>query len=233
MGNIKMGKDPQVIKDIKALRLPVRELAEKLIAECEKQGLKIIITQTLRTQEAQKEYYSWGRTKLNPHTAKMTKVTNADGVKIKSKHQLGAAFDICIGIKGREYDTILLRQAGRIGMDLGLVWGGTWASFMDMPHFELEEKSEVVDNLQKSEVIATEAEMPSNAGYLDPIRKVHPVIIEDKQAAFDDMIITAKFVMIENRNFIRLIDLDKAGMSVSWDNASKMPVISTKKAESL
>lgn len=233
MGNIVMGKDPHIIRDIKALRTPARELAEKLVAECERQGLKIIITQTLRTLEAQQEYYSWGRTKLNPHTAKMTKVTNADGIRIKSKHQLGAAFDICIGIKGREYDTILLRQAGRIGISLGLTWGGTWTNFMDMPHFEVDEKSAGVDNLQKCEDITLDAESPSKSISDYPIPKVYPVIIEDKKAAFDDMIITAKFVMIESRNFIRLIDLEKAGIKVSWDNVSKMPVISLNRTESL
>lgn len=214
MGNIEMGKEPVTIRDIKALRLPVRELAEKLVAECEKQGLKIIITQTLRTSEAQKEYYSWGRTKLNPYTGKMTKVTNADGVKIKSRHQLGAAFDICIGIRGREYDTILLRKAGRIGMDLGLIWGGTWASFMDMPHFEMDIRSN--HNMKKNDD-----------------EKRYTVTVKDKDIKVDDIIITAKVVMIENRNFIRLIDLEKADIDVSWDNISKMPVISAKRAEEL
>ena len=233
MGNIKMGKDPQITRDIKALRPPVRELAERLIAECEKQGLKIIVTQTLRTLEAQKEYYSWGRTKLNPHTAKMTKVTNADGVRVKSKHQLGEAFDICIGIKGREYDTILLRQAGRIGMSLGLIWGGTWASFMDMPHFEFDGKSSAADNSKRNDVIVTDAKASSNSSPVDPVRKIHQIIIEDKPVAFDDMLITMQCVMIENRHFIRLIDLEKASMEVLWDNTSKMPIISTKKSEQL
>ena len=52
------------------------------------------IVQGVRTAIEQAEYYSWGRTKKNPNTGKMTKVTNADGVKKPSKLKIGISVGV-------------------------------------------------------------------------------------------------------------------------------------------
>ena len=135
--SLPIGKPPTLIRSLDRLDYKVKFMAEMLIEQCRKQGIPIIITQTFRTKETQQEYYSWGRTKINPFKNNMTKVTNLDGVKKISRHQTGLAFDVCINIKGSEYNVDLLTKVGKIGMGLGLTWGGSWKSFPDMPHFEI------------------------------------------------------------------------------------------------
>ena len=135
--SLPIGKPPTLIMSLDRLDYKVKFMAEMLIEQCRKQGIPIIITQTFRTKETQQEYYSWGRTKINPFEKNMTRVTNLDGVKKISRHQTGLAFDVCINIKGSEYNVDLLTKVGKIGMGLGLTWGGSWNSFPDMPHFEI------------------------------------------------------------------------------------------------
>lgn len=135
--NMNMGTPPVLVTSLERLHPKVKQLALRLLAECSKAGIPVRITQTYRTAQTQQEYYSWGRTKINPFTRDMTKVTNLDGALKPSRHQSGLAFDICINIKGKEYDKELLTKAGQIGIKVGLTWGGSWISFVDMPHFEI------------------------------------------------------------------------------------------------
>lgn len=136
-GNMIMGTPPVLVTSLDRLHPKVKAAALRFLAECSKAGIPVKITQTYRTIQTQQEYYSWGRTKINPFKRNMTKVTNCDGVLKPSRHQSGLAFDICINIKGKEYDKALLKKAGRIGIKVGLTWGGSWTSFQDMPHFEI------------------------------------------------------------------------------------------------
>lgn len=115
-------------RDINQLHEPVRKRAEKLIAECAKVGIPIIITQTYRTHKYQDELYARGR------TTKGKIVTNAKSGT--SMHEFRVAFDVCINKKGHAYDVDLLKKVGKIGESLGLTWGGSWREFKDMPHFE-------------------------------------------------------------------------------------------------
>lgn len=56
----------------------------KLVQEAIKDSpVDFTITEGVRTAKTQQEYYSWGRTKRNPNTGNMTKVTYADGVTFK------------------------------------------------------------------------------------------------------------------------------------------------------
>lgn len=115
---------------LELLKPKVRELAEKLINECKRQGHQITITQTLRTIEEQDALYAQGRTKPG------NIVTKAKGGY--SLHNFGVAFDICPIVNGKAAwsDTTLFRKIGEIGVKFGLEWGGTWTSFPDLPHFQ-------------------------------------------------------------------------------------------------
>lgn len=111
------------------------------------------ITEGVRTTQKQQEYYSWGRTKKNPNTGKMTKVTYADGIKRKSNHQpkddgygyavdLYPYFDDKVQVQG---DAVILaleeiadhikKKAKELGIKI--VWGGDWKKPYDPPHFQL------------------------------------------------------------------------------------------------
>jgi len=114
-------------RDINDLKPYVKYLAQKLIDEAKKQGLKVLITSTLRDAEYQAYLYSFGRTR------KGQIITN---VKLPAAHGYGLAFDICQNIKGKEWEDAFFRKAGKIGVSIGLEWGGNWKTFIDKPHFQ-------------------------------------------------------------------------------------------------
>lgn len=98
------------------------------LKECEKQGLKVLITETYRSQERQNYLYSQGRTNQN----KIVTWTK------HSRHTSRRAWDICQNVKGQEYsNTTFFRRCGEIARNLGIVWGGDWST-PDMPHFEVD-----------------------------------------------------------------------------------------------
>lgn len=118
-------------RDITLLHPELKEIAVKFLAECNKQGLPVLITETWRTQAEQDKLYAQGRTEPG------SIVTNCKYPK--SAHCWGVAFDFCRNVKGREYEDgdSFFKKAGAIGKSLGLAWGGDWAGFVDKPHLEL------------------------------------------------------------------------------------------------
>lgn len=120
----------KIVRDLDKLHPYVKELAEKLLAKCKEAGIKIIITETLRSKERQQQLYNQGRT--TPGKI----VTNAKPGD--SIHNYGLAFDIVPVENGKalwnRYD--LFKKVGKIGVGLGLTWGGNWRSFKDYPHFQ-------------------------------------------------------------------------------------------------
>lgn len=67
-----------------------------------------------------------------------------DGYDKISKHQLGVALDVYAYVDGKaswndadltQVAAAMLQAASEQGIKL--VWGGHWASFKDMPHFEM------------------------------------------------------------------------------------------------
>lgn len=111
------------------------------------------VVEGVRLEATQKMYYSWGRTKINPNTDKMTIVTNADGVKKKSNHQVkedgyGHAIDIYPFFLGKVQvnhpDTITkLKQIAdhfkikAAEMGISITWGGDWKNPYDPPHIQI------------------------------------------------------------------------------------------------
>lgn len=98
------------------------------------------ITYGVRTAEEQNKLYQQGRTTPGK------KITNCDGYKIKSNHQvksdnLGYAGDIAILINNKvvweEKYYKEVTRAGRILMQkYNIEWGGDWKNFKDLPHYE-------------------------------------------------------------------------------------------------
>lgn len=110
------------------LRSDVRANAELLLAECEKQGLRVLVTQTLRDDEYQAKLYAQGRTLPGQI------VTNS---KVTTYHGAGLAFDICQNIKGHEYsDLAFFANVAILAKHMGFTWGGDWKRFPDRPHFQ-------------------------------------------------------------------------------------------------
>lgn len=117
-------------RDLCTLRSDVEQNVRVFLRICEAEGLPVLVTQTVRDAEYQAYLYSLGR------TAPGRIVT---GTKTPSFHsdRAGLAFDICRNVKGGEYsDPAFFRRCGAIGKRVGFSWGGDWAKFPDMPHFQ-------------------------------------------------------------------------------------------------
>ena len=105
------------------------------------------ITAGIRTAEEQNRLYQKGR------TAPGAKVTNVDGHKLKSNHQikfdgLGYAADIGVIVNGEykgawkdfHYYQDIYNTAKNAGLleKYGIEWGGNcWKSFKDAPHWQI------------------------------------------------------------------------------------------------
>ena len=121
------------MRDITLCHPRLQALAGRLVEECNKQGLKIKIGETLRTVAEQDALYAQGRTKPGPI------VTNAPGSNFSSYHQWGTAFDFFRNDGSGAYNESgrFFERVGAIGVALGLEWGGNWKSPVDKPHFQL------------------------------------------------------------------------------------------------
>ncbi len=109
-------------------------LARRLLDQAAAAGLPLVVTQTLRTLAEQAALYAQGRTKPGP------RVTNAKPGS--TPHNYGLAFDVAFkrGEKDVTWDEPrpgAWAEVGALGQALGLVWGGSFRSLKDSPHFEM------------------------------------------------------------------------------------------------
>ena len=129
------------MRDVKQLHPRLQKKVIQLQDECKKQGIVIGIGECLRTVAEQDMLYAKGR------TTRGSIVTNCKGSTYSSMHQWGVAFDFYLIMDvdgdGKTNDdaynnaTRLFNQVGAIGKKLGLEWGGSWKSPVDLPHFQL------------------------------------------------------------------------------------------------
>ena len=118
-------------RDLSLLRDDVEANCRAFLDICESQGLKVLVTQTVRDDEYQAYLYAQGRTRPG------SIVTNG---KRTTFHGAGLAFDICQNIKGQEYsDAAFFENCAAIAKHLGFSWGGDWGEFPDRPHFQWDE----------------------------------------------------------------------------------------------
>jgi peptidoglycan L-alanyl-D-glutamate endopeptidase CwlK len=131
------------LQDRDAVRLAgahpaLRQAVHAVLDELADLGHPMTVTSAARTTEAQQALYAQGRTKPGP------RVTALDGVKKRSKHQVGddgfcravdcAFLDSHLQPVWRDSDPWAL--FGAKAQAKGLVWGGTWRT-PDRPHVEL------------------------------------------------------------------------------------------------
>lgn len=88
------------------------------------------VTQGLRTIEQQRQYVADGKSKT-----------------MNSRHLTGHAVDVVAMVGGkaswtfRHYEAIAQAfKAASTELGVPVVWGGSWASFKDGPHFELDRR---------------------------------------------------------------------------------------------
>lgn len=126
---------------LSGLLLPLADKARTHRARAHALGIDVVFTGGFRLPAEQMELFSHGRrleasglwTVVDPHLV----VTNA--LPQQAPHCRRAAYDMAPVVKERVcWDRLdLFAELGRIGKELGLVWGGDWPKLKDMPHFEL------------------------------------------------------------------------------------------------
>lgn len=128
-----MAKKHDVRIDRKKLHPWLDHKLGKLLSECTKKGIYLIVTDGFRTVAQQNALYAKGRTKPGKI------VTNARGSNYSSQHMWGTAFDIAINDSKKLYDETMLKKVAHIAKSdkVNLGWGGDWKSFPDTPHFYL------------------------------------------------------------------------------------------------
>lgn len=215
-------------RDINKLNPDAKLACQYLLEAAKKEGLNIIVTETLRTVERQQYLYAQGRTRPG------SIVTNCDGVKNKSIHQYGNAFDICQNIKGKEYDQKVLKRCGELGEKIGLEWGGRWTSPVDMPHFQLNKGVKPVDinKPAKPKYTVTKTKLKLNG----VIKEVHTINLdnfnhiklrdlqdkkitigyENKKVLINGKVFTGAAILFEDTNYVKLRDLPKDQFKVDF-----------------
>lgn len=135
--------DRKSIEKIQLLHPILREAATNILHECERSintpNTFVRITHSLRTFDEQAAIYAQGRTTPGK------RVTNAKAGQ--SIHNYGLALDMCFIINGVEASWDTKKDWDRDGQSdwmemvaifkkYGFDWGGNWATFKDMPHFD-------------------------------------------------------------------------------------------------
>ncbi len=132
------------MRDIKDLHPCLQEKITEFLSFCEKQGLRVGISECLRTAAEQDALYAKGR------TAAGSIVTNARGSTFSSMHQWGVAFDFYRNDGKGAYNDAdgFFAKVGRLGKSIGLLWGGDFSS-PDKPHFQLADWGKTASVLKK------------------------------------------------------------------------------------
>jgi peptidoglycan L-alanyl-D-glutamate endopeptidase CwlK len=120
--------DERSAKNISTLVEPLQKIAVEFLRRCHVKGLGVKIICGTRTIEEQDALYAQGRTKPGDI------VTWVKGGN--SWHNYGLAFDVGV-FRGADYlgASSEYAEAGAIGIELGLEWGGSWKK-KDFPHFQ-------------------------------------------------------------------------------------------------
>jgi len=118
-------------RDVNLLRADVAENCRTWQRVCQREGLNVLITCTVRDDAYQAWLYEQGRTRPG------VIVTNS---RVATFHwdRAGLAFDFCRNVRGKEYDNSdrLFNRAGAIAEGMGFEWGGSWKNFVDLPHVQ-------------------------------------------------------------------------------------------------
>ncbi len=119
---------------------------EQLDAYMASIGHPIFVAQAVRTAPEQYQLYRQGREipgpNVRPGHPLGDTVTNCDGTIKKSNHQASAdgyghALDAAFVGPKPFHKSHPWAKYGAKAMELGLVWGGSWKTRIDMPHVEL------------------------------------------------------------------------------------------------
>lgn len=117
--------------------------ALKFYDYCVQNNINILIYETIRTQEKQREYVNSGASKT-----------------MRSYHLVGQALDfVPVNGKGETlwsgYGAQDIQKAISYAKSIGFEWGGDWRSFVDKPHLQFNHKGYGTDSFSGSAPVQT------------------------------------------------------------------------------
>ena len=133
-----------VSRRITDLEPKTRALCEAFLLACKAHNIEVIVTCTLRDNEAQAELYAQGRTKPGKIVTHVQPGNSA--------HNHGRAFDIVPLRQGKAVwgttgeDAVLWERIGALGEAQGLTWGGRW-HMADFVHFQYDAPKTKIEDL--------------------------------------------------------------------------------------
>jgi peptidoglycan LD-endopeptidase CwlK len=134
------------LANIAKLAPNTRYLAQKWHEYCEKNGIDILIYETIRTEEQQRKNVQEGKSKT-----------------MKSYHLVGQALDFVPVVDGKAkwdgYDLPQIKKAIAEAKRLGFEWGGDWEGAWDKPHLQYKYKGYGTDK----ELTIAKQETPKTA----------------------------------------------------------------------
>lgn len=137
---------------------------------CEANGVEILIYETIRTIEQQKQ-----------------NVANGVSQTLKSYHIVGQALDfVPVNAKGATlwngYGALEVQKAIQYAKRLGFEWGGDWRTFVDKPHLQFNYKGYGTDTFGKIKV-ETDTEELTMSQYKELLAKIERLEDEIKTKA--------------------------------------------------
>lgn len=142
------------MRDINALHPRMIEKVYQLIDLCAQNGITIGISECVRTVAEQDALYAKGR------TAPGSIVTKAKGSSYSSMHQWGVAADFFLKMDidgdGQTSDDTYnnakktFNKVGALAQSIGLEWGGSWKSIVDLPHVQLPDWGSTTSKLRST-----------------------------------------------------------------------------------
>lgn len=210
-------------RDITLCHPELQEKAKRLIIECNKRGLKVMLGETFRTVEEQNALYAQGRTKPG------SIVTYAKGSSYSSMHQWGIAFDVIRNDgKGAYYDKDeWFKRVGKIGKSLGLEWGGDWINPVDKPHFQLPYWGSTPDRLKILYGNVDNFKKLWNSYKSSAIEEDDEVVSEGR-AVVNGKEYKIDRILKDNVNFIKAGNFGNMGFVVGYNNDTKAVVINNR-----
>jgi peptidoglycan L-alanyl-D-glutamate endopeptidase CwlK len=151
-----MLRTKRTIENIGSLNKKAQKAFEPFLCATEAflgaQGVSVEVISGLRSWQAQAALYAQGRTKPGPI------VTNARPGS--SWHNYGLAIDLGL-FKAKKYldesspkeANRLYSQIGKIAAQYGIEWGGSWATFKDIPHFQVTFGKSLAEMRSKMETV--------------------------------------------------------------------------------
>lgn len=137
---------------------------------CVDNNIEILIYETIRTLEQQKQ-----------------NVANGASQTLKSYHLVGQALDfVPVDSKGNTlwngYGTAAIQNAVKYAKSIGFEWGGDWKSFVDKPHLQYNYKGYGTDTFGKITVAKDELTMSQYTEILAKLKQLEKELAKKADA---------------------------------------------------